>query len=143
MNRAEALAFRKKIESAAVKLTDEEALGAIELFPKWDGRAYQKGDRVTEGAVLYRAKQDITANPTWLPSLTPALWEPVALPTETGTLGNPITAVVGMSYVIGLYYVENGKLYLCKRDGMKAGESVTLYYLPSQLVGQYFEEVSA
>lgn len=143
MNRAEAFAFRKKIESATVKLTDEEALGVIELFPKWGGRAYQKGDRVTEGAVLYKAKQDIAANPTWQPSLTPALWEPLAPPTETGTADNPITAAVGMTYVTGLFYKEGNKLYICKRAGTPDGTEIMLYYLPSHLIGQYFEEVSA
>lgn len=143
MNRAEAFAFRKKIESATVKLIDEEALGVIELFPKWSGRAYTAGERVTEGGILYKARQDIAANPTWRPSLTPTLWEPVAQPAEAGTKSNPITAVAGMTYIVGQYYREGDKLYICKRAGMTDGTEITLYYLPSQLIGQYFEEVSA
>ena len=91
--------------------------------------------------MIYKAKQDIAANPTWQPSLTPALWKPLAQPTEAGTADNPITAVAGMTYVTGLYYKEGDKLYLCKRTGTPDGTEITLYYLPSQLVGHYFVEV--
>lgn len=143
MTKAEAYAYRAKIERAATKLTDEEALTSPELFEAWSGRAYKAGERVTDGGVIYKAKQDIEANPTWQPSLTPALWEPLAPPTETGTVDNPITAVAGMTYVTGLYYQEGDKLYICKRAGTPDGTEITLYYLPSQLVGHYFEEVDA
>lgn len=141
MTKAEAYAYRSKIEQAAAKLTDSEALTSAELFERWSGRAYTAGERVTEGGILYKARQDIAANPTWQPSLTPALWEPVAQPAEAGTRDNPITAVAGMTYVTGLYYKEGDKLYLCKRAGTPDGTEITLYYLPSQLVGHYFVEV--
>lgn len=121
MTRSEAYAYRSKIEQAAAKLTDSEALTSAELFERWSGRAYTAGERVTDGGILYKARQDIAANPTWRPSLTPTLWEPVAPPTETGTVDNPITAVIGMTYVTGLYYKEDDKLYLCKRAGTPDG----------------------
>ena len=140
MTRSEAYAYRSKIEQAAAKLTDSEALTSAELFERWSGRAYMAGERGTEGGVLYKARQDIAANPTWRPSLTPTLWEPVAQPVEAGTKSNPITAVAGMTYIVGRYYREGDKLYICKRAGMADGTEVTLYYLPSQLVGHYFEE---
>ena len=141
MTRSEAYAYRSKIEQAASKLTDSEALTSAELFERWSGRAYTAGERVTEGGILYKARQDIAANPTWQPSLTPALWKPLASPTEAGTADNPITAVAGMTYVTGLYYKEGDKLYICKRAGTPDGTEITLYYLPSQLVGHYFVEV--
>lgn len=141
MTKAEAYAYRSKIEQAAAKLTDSEALTSAELFERWSGRAYTAGERVTEGGILYKARQDIAANPTWRPSLTPTLWEPVAQPAETGTRDNPITAVAGMTYVTGLYYREGNKLYICKRAGTPDGTEITLYYLPSQLINHYFEEV--
>lgn len=142
MTKQQAIDFRRKIETAAVKLSDEEALTACELFEKWNGRAYTAGERVAENGVLYKAKQDITANPTWRPSLTPTLWEPLANPSEEGTLENPITAVAGMAYRTGLYYKEVEKIYLCERQGVEDGTEITLYYLPSALVGQYFTEVT-
>ena len=44
-----------------------------------------------------------------------------------------------MEYTKGKYYIEDSTIYLMNRAGMQDGESVTLYYLPSQLVGEYFE----
>ena len=46
----------------------------------------------------------------------------------------------GMEYEYGKYYIdpEDGKTYLCKR-GEETG-SIVLYYLPHELIGQYFEE---
>ena len=48
----------------------------------------------------------------------------------------------GMEYDYGKYYLdpEDGKTYLCKR-GEETG-SIVLYYLPHELIGQYFEEVT-
>ena len=48
MTKAEAYAYRAKIERAATKLTDEEALTSPELFEAWSGRAYKEGERVTD-----------------------------------------------------------------------------------------------
>ena len=50
-------------------------------------------------------------------------------------------AVRGMEYTCGLYYSDGGKVYLCKRQGEADGGTIVLQYLPSELVGHYFEEV--
>ena len=61
---------------------------------------------------------------------------------HAGTIDNPIPAARGMEYEYGKYYLdpEDGKTYLFKR-GEETG-SIVLYYLPHELIGQYFEEVS-
>ena len=61
---------------------------------------------------------------------------------HAGTIDNPILAARGMEYEYGKYYLdpEDEKTYLCKR-GEETG-SIVLYYLPHELIGQYFEEVS-
>lgn len=46
----------------------------------------------------------------------------------------------------GKYYVEDEVIYICKRGGVENpeeiyGQKVTLQYLPSALIGQYFEVV--
>lgn len=143
MTRAEALAFRKKIESAATLLPDEQALESIELFPAWEPIAYNVGDRCRYKGKLYKCYNAITGGvPNWTPDVTSAHWEAVAKPEEEGTLSNPITAEVGMRYYKDKYYKEGDKIYKCTRDDSN-GQGTILYYTPSQLVGQYFEEVSA
>lgn len=61
-----------------------------------------------------------------------------------GTQDDPIPAERGMEYVYGLYYLdsEDGKLYLCQRTGEAAGGTVVLQYMPHELVGHYFVEVT-
>ena len=61
---------------------------------------------------------------------------------HAGTIDNPIPAARGMEYEYGKYYLdpEDEKTYLCKR-GEETG-SIVLYYLPHELIGQYFEEVN-
>lgn len=65
--------------------------------------------------------------------------------THAGTVEDPIPAAKGMDYIYGKYYrdPEDGKLYLCKRTGEEDGGVINLQYLPHELIGQYFEEVTA
>ena len=48
-------------------------------------------------------------------------------------------AAVGMRYYKDLYYADGDKIYLCTRDDSN-GQGTILHYVPSQLVGIYFEE---
>ena len=75
------------------------------------------------------------------PPNVPALWAVIDAG-HAGTIDNPILAARGMEYEYGKYYLdpEDSKTYLCKR-GEETG-SIVLYYLPHELIGQYFEEVS-
>lgn len=62
---------------------------------------------------------------------------------HAGTIADPIPASRNMEYVYGKYYrdPEDGKLYLCKRQGETDGGTIILQYLPHELIGHYFEEV--
>ena len=48
-------------------------------------------------------------------------------------------AAVGMRYYKDLYYADGSKTYKCIRDDSN-GQGNILHYVPSQLVGIYFEE---
>lgn len=89
---------------------------------------------------LYKCYNAITANPTWLPENTAAHWEPITVG-EDGTIDNPITAAAGMRYYKDKYYLDGGKIYRCTRDDGN-GQGTILQYVPSQLVGIYFEEMT-
>lgn len=143
MTRAEAKAYRNKIDGVLTKVTtDAEALQYAELYPLWSGYVdYAVGSIVRRPSGLYKCYNAITANPTWLPENTAAHWEPITVG-EDGTLNNPITAEVGMRYYKDKYYKEGDKIYKCIRDDGN-GQGTILYYTPSQLVGNYFEEVAA
>ena len=142
-----ARALRAVIETAVVSLDDETAATAPSLFKVWaPGEAVVPGDRryYPPTGLLYKVRegQGHTTQESWTPDLTPALWAVVGDPGEAGTLEDPITAARGMEYEYGLYYKdpEDGKIYLCQREGEEAGGTIVLQYLPHELVGQYFSE---
>lgn len=128
---------RAQIDLLSANVPDAVALQCIDTYPAWDGNGvpYQDGDRRREDGKLYKCRQPHTSQPDWTPSATPALWEVIDAE-HTGTIDDPIPAAANMQYYSGKYYAEDGVLYRCTRDS-----GIPLAYLPSQLVGQYFEVV--
>ena len=144
MTRAKAKQLRQLIEQLAVTLDDETALTGVELFPMWAiGRAYAVDDRVQHNGTLYKCVQAHTSQADWTPDKTPALWAVVSKG-QTGTVDDPIDAARGLEYTYGLYYKDpdDGKTYICERTGEPSGGTVILQFLPHELIGLYFEEVT-
>ena len=145
--------LRPVIEAAAVSLSDGEAAKSPELIIRWAdhiGETVAPGDRRSDedadGVLrVYKVRegQGHTTQADWPPHLTPALWVVVDV-THAGTQDDPIPAARGMEYTYGLYYLdsEDGKTYKCERIGEAAGGKIVLQYLPHELVGQYFSEVT-
>ena len=141
MKHADLVAFLK---AARLTADDQTALTGMELYPTWAvGIAVSVGDRYRYryNGKLYKCRQAHTTQADWTPDITPALWTVIDV-THAGTLEDPIPAVAGMEYVKGKYYIEGTTIYLMNRQGMNDGEGVVLQFLPSALVGQYFEIVS-
>ena len=122
-------------------LEDKIALQYMEMYPLWQSNLSVKvGERYQYDGRLYKVGQAHTTQADWTPDITPSLY--VVIDVEhAGTLEDPIPAVASMEYIKGKYYIENGTIYLMKRQGMAECESIVLHYTPSQLVGQYFEVV--
>lgn len=142
---------RPYIEKAAQSLSDADGLKAKALYPRWEKLVQlgsvtaEAGYRFTYGGDLYKC---VNANSTfqadWVPGNgTAALYVRVD-EAHAGTLADPIPAARSMEYVYGRYYSdpEDGKVYLCTRTGEADGGTITLHYLPHELVGLYFEEVA-
>ena len=145
---AEARVLRMAIESAVVSLPDEEAADAPSLFQPWTvGEVVEPGDRryYAPTGKLYKVRdgQGHVTQADWTPDLTPALWAVVDV-AHAGTAEDPIPAVRGMEYTYGLCYLdgEDGKVYRCERTDEAEGGKIVLHYLPHELVGQYFTEVT-
>ena len=123
------------------QLSDQLALKYSTMYPAWEtGIAVEVGQRYQYGDRLYKVGQAHTTQADWTPDATPALWTVIDV-VHAGTIDDPIPAVAGMEYEYGKYYIEGETVYICQRTGEPAGGKITLYYLPSQLVGQYFEVV--
>lgn len=128
-------------EKIVSTFTDENAVKVIDLYPVWMvGISVAKDSRYQYNGKLYKCVQAHTTQADWTPNVTPALWTVIDV-AHAGTIDDPIPASAGMEYTKGLYYIEDGVIYLMNREGMAEGETITLYHLPSQLVGQYFEVV--
>ena len=139
MKHADLVAFLKE---ARLTADDNTALTGMELYPVWAvGLAVGVGQRYQFNGKLYKCRQAHTTQADWTPDATPALWAVIDV-THVGTVDDPISAVAGMEYTKGRYYIEDGVIYLMNREGMAEGETITLQFLPSQLVGQYFEIAS-
>ena len=129
------------LKAARLTADDNTALTGMELYPVWAvGIAVAKDSRYQYEGKLYKCVQAHTTQADWTPDVTPALWTVIDV-THAGTIDDPIPAVAGMEYVYGKYYIEGETVYICKRTGEAEGGTIVLQFLPSQLVGQYFEVV--
>lgn len=122
MTRAEANAYRSKIEQAASNMDDTDALNAVELFPAFEklveaNTKVAAGFRFRFGGELYRTEQaEYTFDGVYKPeSGTESLFSKVAMPT-TGTTDNPIPYSGNMALENGKYYEQDGVVYRCFRD---------------------------
>lgn len=126
---------------AAETFTDEQALKVPTLYDLWmEGVKYLVGKRVRYNDGLYKVITEHKSQADWTPDVSPTLFVKIE-ETHEGTLEDPIPASVNLEYEKGKYYIEDGVIYLMNRSGMTDGETIVLQYVPSQLVGQYFEVV--
>ena len=74
--------LRPYIEKAALSLPDEDALEAVDLFPKWDPNhtQYLIDDKVKYNSILYRCLQSHMPQESWDPVSAPSLWAKVLIP---------------------------------------------------------------
>ena len=109
--------LRPYIEKAAVSLSDEDALEAVQLFPAWNSAAtYAVGDRVRYNDILYSCLTAHTAQVDWTPMAAPSLWAKVLIPDpdvipewEQPDSTNPYSA--------GDKVTHNGKTWVSDIDG--------------------------
>lgn len=109
--------LRPYIEKAAVSLSDEDALEAVQLFPAWNSTAtYEVGNRVRYNDTLYSCLTAHTAQEAWTPTDAPSLWAKVLIPDpdvipawEQPDSTNP--------YKAGDKVTHNGKTWVSNIDG--------------------------
>lgn len=73
--------LRPYIEKAAMSLSEEDALEAVQLFPNWrPDAAYLTDDKVQYEGILYKCLQSHVAQEAWTPVAAPSLWAKVLIP---------------------------------------------------------------
>lgn len=138
-----ALRQREVFDRQGAYLTDAQAATVVEAYPEWkpgikitEEDIEQGRNRYRVGKQLYKTSIPHTTTASWAPELAPTVWTPIDIE-HSGTIEDPIPAAIGLNYKKGLYYTEKSTVYLCIRQDTPDG--TVLHYMPSQLVGTYFE----
>ena len=136
----QAMLIRQQINTLSVD--DATALRMVAFYPPWEsGKAYTAengcpvGYKVVRDNKLWKLRQEHTSQDNWAPGATgtESLWEEIC-EQHDGTKYDPIPYSGNMALQNGLYYTQDGALYLCTRD---TGNPV--YHSLSDLVGLYVE----
>lgn len=115
MNRQTAIKYRKRIEQAALSLSDEDALDVPEMFPHWrDGVELAVDDRIYYNDKLYRVVQAHTTQNGWEPDKVPALFTEIAKPGEIPEWKQPTGAQD--AYMAGDKVRHNGAVWISAVD---------------------------
>ena len=117
MTLEEAKAIIDALATLRNSATDEQALKASTLYPKWKvGTDYQKDKRVLYNNILYKVLTDHTSQADWTPDAAPSLFAKVLIPDknvipewEQPESTNP--------YSKGNKVTHNGKTWLSTIDG--------------------------
>lgn len=115
--------LRRAVQMFASSLPETEAQEVATVYPRYEtGRAYQKGQYVTDGVdgngdpVLYRVAQSHTSEANWPPAENPALYTCVSMAPGGYPIWSPPTGAQD-AYSIGDVVEFGGTLYRSKIDG--------------------------
>ena len=121
-----------------LEVDDQTAVRMTAFYPAWEsGQAYTAGYKVQYGEKLWRCIQAHTSQDSWAPSTdTASLWERID-EDHIGDQYDPIPYEGNMALTAGLYYTQDGVVYLCTRN-----TGIAVYNSLSELVGLYVEVVN-
>ena len=141
MKLSEAKTYRAAIEAGAnaVERSDLDALAVKDIYPAWEsliGQTVNVDFKLTYDGKLYKVIQSHTIQADWIPGNGTESLYTVIDEGHAGTLDDPIPYGGNMELTEGLYYSQDGIVYLCTRS---TGQPV--YHALSDLVGLYVEAV--
>ena len=128
--------LRQQVNSLVVD--DNTAVRMMAFYPTFEsivGQEVKRGFKFTYGGKLWRVIQpNLTIQAHYPPAIgTESLYEEIN-ETHDGTIDDPIPYNGNMALQNGLYYYQDGAIYLCTRD------TVNPVYSPLRdLVGLYVE----
>lgn len=139
MKLSEAKTYRAAIEAGAnaVERSDLDALAVKDIYPAWEsliGQNVNVDFKLTHDGKLYKVIQAHTVQADWIPGVGTESLYAVIDEGHTGAEDDPIPYGGNMELTEGLYYTQDGIVYLCTRS---TGQPV--YHALSDLVGLYVE----
>lgn len=137
---------------------DNTSLQMIRFYPTWkelcdfnEGKGFTSekvGFKFQHDDKLYKTLQaNFNFQSQWTPGVgTSAIFTQV-VETHNGTLDDPIPVpedvmTNAFTYIVGKYYLWEGRLYKCERQGDKDGNEYSFAFPPTALLQQYFVEVT-
>ena len=139
MKLKDAKMYRAAIEAGAnaVDRSDLDALAVKDIYPAWAsliGQTVNVDFKLTHDGKLYKVIQAHTVQADWVPGVGTESLYAVIDEGHTGAEDDPIPYGGNMELTEGLYYSQDGIVYLCTRS---TGQPV--YHALSDLVGLYVE----
>ena len=120
----------------ALAVDDNTALRMRQFYPAWEpGGDYAAAFKVQRNGRLWRCIQAHTGQTGWEPENAASLWEQIN-EVHSGERSDPIPYEGNMALTAGLYYIQDGGLYLSIRDTVSP-----VYNSLSALTGLYVEPV--
>lgn len=113
LTKADAIAFRKQIEAAAIHLDDKAASESPDFYEhmKYDGKAISAGTRINFEGVLYKAAVTLWDTEENNPHFAPSLWEKINYHEGVRVIPEVITVTSAFAKDELGYWEADGKTY--------------------------------
>ena len=113
MTKADAIAFRRQIEKAAIHLDDKAASESPDFYEhmKYDGKAISAGTRIKFESVLYKAAVTLWDTEENNPHFAPSLWEKINYHNGVRVIPEVITVTTAFAKDELGYWEADGKTY--------------------------------
>lgn len=111
--KADAIAFRKQIEAAALNLNDKGASMSTDFYPsmKFSGSLIKAGTRINHGGILFKAAVDLWDREENAPENAPALWEEIQYHEGIRIIPEVITVTTAFAKDELGFWEADGKVY--------------------------------
>lgn len=116
--KADAIAFRKQIEAAAINLDDKGASMAADFYSdmKYNGELVEAGTRINHNGILYKAAVDLWNTEENNPDNAPDLWERILYHDGIRIIPEVITVTSAFSEGEKGYWEADGNVYISLVD---------------------------
>ena len=113
LTKADAIAFRRQIEKAAIHLDDKAASESPDFYEhmKYDGKAISAGTRINFESVLYKATVTLWDTEENNPHFAPSLWEKINYHEGVRVIPEVITVTTAFAKDELGYWEADGKTY--------------------------------
>lgn len=113
LTKADAIAFRKQIEAAAIHLDDKAASESPDFYEhmRYDGKAISAGTRINFEGVLYKAAVTLWDTEENNPHFAPSLWEKINYHNGVRVIPEVITVTTAFAKDELGFWEADGKTY--------------------------------